>query len=147
MIQHYWTLIVRKSHIDQDTNALIIGEVLENVQFGLPADMKEQFERDVKSKLAVPLPFEFEMVSFMGTEKPNQDIALEIELVLVNGHVITLGKPKLSSGKTGKFRHRIRSVGLPVCGSGKNLFRVFEIVEEKRHLLAEVPLMVEVNFA
>lgn len=146
MIQHYWTLIAKKSHIDQDTNTLIVGEILENIQLGLPKNLKERFEQDIVSNQMVLLPFEFEIISYIGSDKPNEDFVMTMEVELPNHHVAKMGDLKISSGKTGKLRNRFRSNGLPISGSGVNRFRVFEISGKDKRLLAEIPLSIELQF-
>lgn len=146
MTQHFWTVLTKKTHIDQDTNALILGEILEDVRLDLPVQMKEKFEEEIKDKKKILLPFEYELASFLGTDEPNQKLNLLAELEMPDGSVEKIGELEISTGDTGRVRNRIRSNGLFVANTGMYWFKLYSIENGKKKKLAEVPLKVTVQF-
>ncbi len=146
MIQHYWTLIARRVSIDQETNNLIIGEALEDVQFTLPMESKGQFDQEIAANEFVPLPFEYEVVSFLGSDNISEKSSFYLEIELPNKHKIRMNEIEAVFGKNGRARLRFRSTGIPVSGSGTNSFRLYERAGTAERLMTEIPLLVTVKF-
>ena len=146
MIQHYWTVLIKKSYTDELSKALVLGEVLENVRLNIPLNMKENFEQELISKKFVTLPFDFEILTFLGSDEPDQNAKLILELELPNGEINQLMTVDVATGATGKCRNCFRSNGLFVGGSGVNKFRVYDVTDGKRKKLAEIPLGIDVQF-
>lgn len=146
MIQHYWTVLIKKSNIDDETKALILGEVLEEVQLSMPMQLKEKFEQDIIADGMVSLPFDYELVSYIGSNKPNTKVKLQMELSLPNGKPTKPVLVDIDFGDKIRMRSRMRSNILTISGSGLHLFKMYEILGDERKLLAELPLNITVNF-
>ena len=146
MSHHYWTVLTKKTHVDQETQTLVLGEVLEEIQMSLPKQAKEKFEAEVAKNGMVNVPFEYEIVSYLGSDDPKVKTSLQIELVLPNGHPTRPVSVNIDfAGKT-RMRSRVRSNLLSIGGSGMHWFRIYEIQGDKKQQLAELPLLIKVDF-
>jgi hypothetical protein len=143
MSQHYWTVVVRKSHIDADSNILILGEVLEEIQFGIPPDLKKKLEEEIAAKGMVMMPFDFEVISYLGTEQIGKKINLLVEIRLPNGSTVKTSESVLMFEKE-RMRNRLRLNALPISGSGVSKVKVFQLSGKDKSLLAEIPLLIKI---
>lgn len=147
MIRHYWTVITKKTVIDQETNVLVLGEVIEDVTFTLPNDLKNKFAEDIGTQGSAPFPLMFEVVSFLEGTSGEKECVLELDIELPNKKVVNAGSTSVKLGDNGRVRNRFRSNGVPVSGDGINWFRVYNKTDKKRELLAEIPVHIKINFA
>ena len=146
MIKHLWTLITRQSNIDQETKNIIIGEVLEDIQFDLPLEAKEKFDQEIKTSKQISIPLVFEIVSCLSETDANLKPQIRFEVELPNGHRIDLGNLEAVFGKNGKVHIRLRSSTLPISGPGVNTFRLLQVAGKESTILSEVPLTITINF-
>lgn len=145
MLQHIWTVLAKKSHIDQDTNNLIIGEVVEEIQISLPKEAQSAFENDLKKNKMSLLPMEFEIISYFVVDELGEKSEVSIEIELPNGHTFEMIRYDLKEAKNGRMRGRIRSPNLPFSQSGVNHFKIYDISNKNKNLLADIPLYIKLS--
>lgn len=145
-MNHYWTLLAKKSHIDQETNSLVLGEIIEEIQVGFSTQFKEKFALEIEEKKAVTLPYEFEIISYLGPSKPNETVKILIEVELPNHHKVNIIEQTLRFEGDKKMRNRIKSNAIQVGGTGTHIFRVLDITSGTKKTLMELPLSITVTF-
>lgn len=144
--KHYWTVLVKKSIIDKDTNAITLGEVVEELQIKMDKTKKDEIEKIIAQETSLIFPFDCELVSYVENQS-HEPVTILVELELPNGNTIKVTESNNQFGANGRNRNRSIIKGLPISGTGTNTFRVFEIEKDgAKHLLAEVPLYVRLDF-
>lgn len=145
MIQHYWTVITKRSYTDLETNVLVIGESLEEVQIIVPKQLEAKFGQDIDLKKMVLMPFEFEIVSYL-CGKDLEPAILETVVELPNGQITKIAEARIDFKQNDRMRNRLKSNGLLVSGSGMQIFRVYEVEKNEKKLLAEIPVFITLKF-
>jgi hypothetical protein len=146
MFQHIWTILAKKSHIDQDTNNLIIGEVVEEIQITLPKEAKAAFEAEIEKNKMSHLPMEFEVLSYFVVDELKEKSEVSIELELPNGHTFEMIRYTLNEAKNGRMRGRIRCPKLPFSRAGVNHFKLYDVSNKNKKLLTDIPLYIKLSF-
>lgn len=144
MIKHIWTVLCRRSVIDQDTNNLSLYDILEQLE--VEAKLKE----DISQKnLVINVPIEFDVVSLWLTEKEDSfEGSFIIEVEDPEGKVLKTFDNKLSIPQgMRRMRTRLKVNGFAVKGSGDYNFNVYykEIDKAKRTKVSVLPLEVGVK--
>lgn len=146
MIKHIWSVLCRKSIINQDDNNLSIVDVLEALQVSLKPTKAQNKEQ----KLEAIIPINYEVVSFYTRDNKEKEVKFEQELVLINHKRDETNKDvKEIIIPTGikRMRTRVKISGIKVEGSGDYIFQV-RIREEGQKLfkiVSEIPLQVDVE--
>lgn len=145
-VKHYWTIIVQKSHLDKETNNLVLGEAIENIKFRLAKAHQGQFMEQIAKDQLVPLPFNLEVVSYLESDQPNvtKDFVLEIELP--NKKIAKSPIIQVHFGKNGRARNRFRMDAVPVSESGPNKFRLVYKEGNREVSLVEIPVFINIEF-
>jgi hypothetical protein len=146
MLKHHWTVIVKKSHIDKDSNAMILGEVIEQVTCALPAEAKEKFDAELKKNGHVMLPFEFDVVSYVQGSHFGDEATILLEMELPDGKKLQMNEARIKFGNNTRARNILKSSALPVSQEGANIVRVFLLSGREKTVLTEVPIFIEIKF-
>ena len=142
MIKHIWSILCRKSIVDNETNNISINDVFEQ----LSVDLKVKKDDVDKLKL-INIPIEFEVVSmWVKNDKTNLKGNLNVEILNPKGAVVKNFEQPLEMPETMKrLRSRLRIMGLVVEQPGDYIFKI-SFKEEGQKLykaVAEIPL--EIN--
>jgi hypothetical protein len=146
MIRHHWTLIARKTHIDQESHNMIVGEVVEDMQISFPTEMEGNITDTITKQGYIFVPVQLEIVSGLMNDEVNAKSKISFEIELPNGNKLDIGNVETGFGKNGLSHTRLLLQALPISGSGTNTFRLFTNVSGKAQLLAELPLLIRVFF-
>lgn len=146
MIKHIWTVLCRKSVIDNESNNLSLYDILEQLSISVKPE-KETVKKTVK----INLPLEYEVVSLWVKQSSKDGFNGEIKLEIINpeGSVVkTFEQPFIIQDNKNRLRSRIRINGFVVDGSGVYLFRIsYKEKQEKNFTqISEVPLEVSLKF-
>lgn len=142
MIKHIWSVLCRKSVIDNDSNNISLFDVFE--QLGVNVEIKDL--KKVPEKVNIPI--DYEIVSLWLTPKRKKTIKADVEVEVVNpdqNQVKTFRQKLEIPPKFKRMRSRLRVKGLTIEKPGDYTFKV-KIKEESKKdykVVAELPL--EVN--
>ncbi|MDB5178966.1 MAG: hypothetical protein JWN01_909 [Patescibacteria group bacterium] len=138
MIRHIWTVITQKSSIDQETNNLTLGEVLEELQVGFTGEVKDLTE-------AVVIPMNFEVVSMFTQTASKKAQGGTVQINILDPHKKELGNTEQRieiPANSRRLRSRIRATGFPFTKVGDYTFEIrFKAdVDEDFQLVANIPV-------
>ncbi|MBI4067534.1 hypothetical protein HY407_04060 [Candidatus Gottesmanbacteria bacterium] len=142
MIKHIWSILCRRSIVDNETNNISINDVFEQ----LSVDLKVKKSDADKVKL-INIPIEFEVVCmWVKNDKTPFKGNLNVEILNPKGTVVKNFEQPLEMPETMKrLRSRLKIMGMVVEEPGDYIFRV-NVKEEGQKLykaVAELPL--EIN--
>jgi len=142
MIKHIWSILCRKSIVDNETNNISINDVFEQ----LSVDLK--IKKDDADKLKqINIPIGFEVISmWVKNDKTNFKGNLNVEIFNPKGIVVRNFEQPLEMPETMKrLRSRLRIMGLVVEEPGDYIFKVNvkELGQKHYKLVSELPL--EIN--
>jgi len=148
MIKHYWTILVKKSHIDSETNNLILGESIEEIQFTIEKEKETKFQIESKEKKYVMLPFELEIISYLErtTKDDSNEIPLEVDIITPNETVFKFNPTVIPFKEKDRTRHRYKTNALPVNTNGRYLIRSSINNNSKQQIISEIPLFITLKF-
>lgn len=144
MINHIWSILCRRSVIDNETNNISLYDVLE--ELGIEVTVKGQAPQD----LPINIPIDYEVVSMWMKDKKeiHEKGDIDIEIVNPQGKVLKNipQAVEIASGSQ-RLRSRMRIAGFGATGSGIYLFRVkMKQGKEKEYkTVAELPLEVKIT--
>ena len=144
-LRHYWSVLCKSIVVDQFTNNMVLGEVLEEIRYQVPLADKEKLDEAMRKGEAV-LPFEAFLGSYMEADEPNSNLPASFEYVLPNGEVVKMADVSLHFGGNKRGRNITRIQGLKISGSGKYIFRVLTNANVDPEILAEIPLFVGIDY-
>jgi len=138
MIEHVFSLLCRKSIIDQDTNNLSISEVLERLTIQTEGP---------KSNDHIRVPVEFEIVS-LWRKIVKDSFKGEIVITLLDPdkkvlHTQTV--PLTIKPTFDRYRTRVRAKGIPVSKEGTYRFKISVEENGKESVVANIPLEVKIS--
>lgn len=142
MMKHIWSLLCRKSVIDQETKNLSVYDILEQ----LTIDVK--IKKDKKEEVVkVNIPIEYEVISFWSKEKETAGFKGKIKLEIISpiGEVKkTFEQPLEIPKDKRRLRSRFRIKGFIADLEGIYLFRISHKEKKKdRYIkMSEVPFEV-----
>jgi hypothetical protein len=119
MINHVWSVLCRKSIIDNETNNISLIDVLEQIQVNTVTQQK--------TLKPVRVPLEYEIVSLWSKDKSPKKASADIQVSLINsdGQIIKEFSHQLEIPlKTKRMRSRTRIAGIELSKSGKYQFAV-----------------------
>lgn len=145
MITHIWSLLCRRSIIDQETNTLSIHDIFEQ----LGVDIKPKSDsKIVEQKFSIPI--EFEVISFWT--KDNLDDVFDGKYIIkVKNPLGKIDKEFEHDLKIGQHLKRMRTrtkiQGFTVEKSGNYIFEVgFKKNDGKTYkIVAKIPLEINLN--
>ncbi len=145
MVNHIWSILCRKSVIDNETNNLSMFDVLEQISVDVNLN-KEKQEKFIK----INVPIDYEVISFWvkpeGVEVYKGEI--NIEVVNPDGKVEKAFAQPLDIPEDKKrLRSRMRIKGFVAEKSGVHIFRVSykDLEDNKYTTVAEIPFEVILN--
>ncbi|PJE67415.1 hypothetical protein COU95_02530 [Candidatus Shapirobacteria bacterium CG10_big_fil_rev_8_21_14_0_10_40_9] len=142
MIKHIWSVLCRKTVIDDETNNISLFDVFE--QLGVNASTSE------KKDIQINVPINFELVSLWVKTTGGKTLRASIEVEVIDPEAKRLKSfiQNLEfSTNIKRMRSRLRIMGLSLTTSGDYIFRV-KIKEENQKeyiTVAELPLEVNLN--
>ncbi len=143
-LKHIWTVLCKKSVIDNETNNISLYEILERLQINVGQQVINKMPKNIV------VPFDFEVISFMGRKDYSGKtlIKAEIRLQIYDPENSVIGKMERKFDVTPdvkRIRLRLRSPNINVTTSGQYRFLVSikEDGEEEFTTVAEMPLEVE----
>lgn len=117
MIDHVWTVVCRRSILDESTNNYTLVEVLEQLSMGEPPEEVE---------FPVTVPFEFHIVSLWTRSDPDEGASGEERRRLfgpggeeLHQHTMTV---ELEDNR--RFRNRGRFSAIPIAGAGYHYWEI-----------------------
>ncbi|HBD04968.1 TPA: hypothetical protein DCZ32_00755 [Candidatus Uhrbacteria bacterium] len=145
-LTHYWTILTKNVAVDQMTNNMILGEVLEEIRYQIPQMEKEKIERAIKKDGIIALPLNAYLASYLESDQPNSQRTITIEYVLPNGKTEKAIEQTINFGSNKRGRNITNIQLFKVCGSGKYIFRLLTKVNGKQESLAEIPLFLTLQY-
>lgn len=143
-MKHIWSVLCKRSVIDNETNLLSLFDSLEQLTVTLD-------ENKVENKDKVNIPIEFHLVSFWldGNISKEREFFVDTDLYDPNNKKLSTfsGKYQMKKGIK-RFRSRIIVNGLPTTVGGDYLFKI-KIKDKKSGKfkeVAELPLDVKINY-
>jgi len=117
MIEHIWTVLCTRSSIDRETNNVSLFEVIEqlNVLGPLP---------DVAARAALPMQFEIVSLWARANAGEPEESTGRIVLIAPNGLEVLSHVFPVSLTEHTRMRTQMRSVGFPLLGRGRYVFRI-----------------------
>jgi|SRR3989344_7002205 len=146
-IRHIWSVLCKKSSINQDDNLISMDDVLEeiNVTFTKNNDVAKY-----PYKLNVPMNYEIVSFWFKGKKEELAKAQIEYSLISPDGNELFNKIQDIEIPiNIRRFRSRMKISGLPVTMSGDYIFRVKlkEDREKSFKLYSELPLEVKIQIA
>jgi hypothetical protein len=142
MINHIWSLLCRRSVIDNETNNLSIFDILER----LTVEIKiKRGSGDKVTKINIPI--EYEIISFWVKAPETKEFkgGIKLEIISPDGKIEkTFEKPLEIPKDKKRLRSRIRIKGFVAHKEGNYIFRInYKEGAKDRYLkAAEIPLEV-----
>lgn len=150
MTRHIWSVLCRKSVIDQDTNSLSMYDVFEELKVDAKMDPKAT-DKNKKVKI-INVPIEFELISYWIKDKKSEEFngKCVINIKSPDGKVEkSFEQPLIISKEYERMRSRLKVQGFSVSQSGTYVFEVFiknnEDEDEKK--VASLPVKVDLNIS
>ncbi len=138
MIKHIWTVLCKKSVIDQETNNLSLYEILEKITVEIKAERSPEIQ----------IPLEFEIIS-MWTKISKRDYVGKFRINMMSPEGKKLGESIENEisipANIPRLRTRLKIKGITLIGSGNYYFDIYSIQGEKTEKVASVPLEVELK--
>lgn len=145
-LTHYWTVLTKSVAVDQMTNNMILGEVLEEIKYQIPQGEKEKIENTINKTGVIGLPLNASLASYLESDQPNTQRLIAIEYDLPNGRTEKAIEQPLNFGSNKRGRNITNIQSIKVCGSGKYIFRLLTKANGKQEILAEVPLSLTIEY-
>jgi len=141
-IKHIWTLLCRRSVIDNETNNLSLYDILE--QLTIKINVKKNSEEKIYN---INIPIEYEVISFWTKSPDISEFNGELKLDIVNpkGKILKFFEKPLTIPKDKRrLRSRIRISGFIADMEGIYTFRMNyrETAEDQYTKTADIPLEV-----
>jgi hypothetical protein len=141
-MRHIWSILCKKSIIDADTNNISLNEALEEVAFNIPLD------KDFK--LPTSFNFDYELVSFWTSDKPEGGEKFYFEIEFVDPDKKSLNKLEreiVFPENKKRLRTRIKSNSLSTTKEGEYIFKIKAKKEknDKYKILTEIPLTIVIK--
>lgn len=143
---HYWTVLTKNVAVDKLTNNMILGEVLEEIKYQVPQGEKTKIEEAISNAGEIVLPLNAYLASYLESDQPSSQRVVEIEYELPNGKTESAIEQPLNFGTNKRGRNITNIQSIKVCGSGRYIFRLITKVNGKQEVLAEVPLLVTLEY-
>ena len=127
-MKHIWSVVCKKSTIEQETNLISLFDSLEQLNVQTNGDKPAGVD-------VVNVPMENEVVSFWFRENVNQleKYSIKIEIIDPDNRVLNTYDNIMEFPKgMRRIRARVKSIAIPVTKSGIYFYRVsFKKVDEK----------------
>jgi hypothetical protein len=143
---HFWTVLTKSVAVDQMTNNVILGEVLEEIRYQIPQVEKEKIEGVIKKDGSISFPLNAHLVSYLESNEPNSQRVILTEYILPDGKIESTPERALNFGSNKRGRNITTIQMLKVNGSGKYIFRLTTKANGKREVLAEIPLFLTLEY-
>jgi len=142
MIKHIWTVLCRKSILDQESNNISLLDVVERLQ------VKLSIKREGQKPDGFVISTEFEIVSFWIRDKIDKEEKIQISIETLDSEDNKLGeftRDLTFSPKMKKMRLRVKMLNIKLTESGLYHFRIKSKASKqaKWKTEAEIPLEVE----
>lgn len=145
-IRNVWSVLCRRTSIDNVSNNISIFEVLEEIQFQVP---KQRFLEQTKNSIAtgesVLFPFEFEVVSLWENLKHEPGSKMRIIMKTPSGAIHHMGESELNFNNVDRLRVRVQSRAIPIKESGHHEIVVQHIYGDKDEPVGILPLMIKLE--
>lgn len=139
-MQHHWSLLCQSSAIDIDSNLLSLYDCLEEVNVNTQN----------KPGVAINLPINFEVVSFLSDSetKGNRKLTIRAQIIDPNGKQINqFGGELFFKDGSKRLRSRLKIQGLTLIESGLYIMRLhFEGIDGV-DFMADCDLPLEINIS
>lgn len=144
MMKHIWSVLCRKSVIDQETNNLSLYDVFEQLDVSIKSN--QESNKEIKK---INIPVEYEVVSMWMKDDPKKEFTAKIELEVLDpdGSVSkTFQHSFLFAAGLKRMRSRLRVVGLDISTSGDYIFNLkYNNGKKGSQIVASLPLEVHIN--
>lgn len=143
-MKHIWSVLCRRSIIDNETNNISLNDVLEQLTVGVKA---KQQVAPMPEVINIPIDYEVVSLWLRGDEKGHVQVDTEIEIMQPNGKSAKTFPQKIDMPeKIQRSRTRYRINGFVVTMPGRYWFKV-KIKEKDGQfkIVSEMPLDINIQ--
>ena len=138
MIKHIWTVICRKSTVDQESNNISLIEVVEQVTIS---------GKQKSDSTEILVPMDFEIISLWSRDCDGVSVRGTAKIILINpnNEEITIKEIDIDLTVYKRLRTRIKFATFGVKYPGRHEFKVFLKNNSEWNEVANIPVQIDVE--